>query len=379
MGILQKIKHLPKRQQVLLSIFAFFIIAVIGIFIWAIITGKIKPLAADNQISNTATVTYQDLSGGTHTVNSNTVLTDIIPTTNATLALQPATSTVNVDSTFNVDIILNTGGQDTVATDAVLTYNSQELEVQDADNTKTGVQIAGGTLYATEPLNTVDVTAGKISYLGAIVTGSTTRYNGTGTLATIAFKALKVATPSSVNFVYTAGQTNDSNVATEAATDILGSVTNGSYTLSQLPTTINLDLTLQGRSDYSTTATVLKIYPAGQSTPISEKNDIVTDITGKSTFTINPPTPGGYDFQIKVTGYLTKKITSLTWTDPLALNYTDLRSGDLDGNNIVNSIDFTILNNKWGQADSLSDINRDNIVNSIDFALLNSNWFLSGQ
>lgn len=52
--------------------------------------------------------------------------------------------------------------------------------------------------------------------------------------------------------------------------------------------------------------------------------------------------------------------------------------GEFNGDGIVNSIDFSILNANWFKPDAYTDINGDGLVNSIDFSILNSNWFKSG-
>jgi hypothetical protein len=49
--------------------------------------------------------------------------------------------------------------------------------------------------------------------------------------------------------------------------------------------------------------------------------------------------------------------------------------GDLNGDCLVNSLDFSILNGRWGTNDATADLNRDGLVNSIDFSLMNANWF----
>ena len=48
--------------------------------------------------------------------------------------------------------------------------------------------------------------------------------------------------------------------------------------------------------------------------------------------------------------------------------------GDINGDGIVNSVDWSIMNSKWLLADTLSDLNSDGIVNSIDFSIMNNNW-----
>jgi hypothetical protein len=49
--------------------------------------------------------------------------------------------------------------------------------------------------------------------------------------------------------------------------------------------------------------------------------------------------------------------------------------GDINLDGIVNSLDWSTMNSKWGTSDTNSDINKDGIVNSIDFSMLNANWF----
>jgi hypothetical protein len=56
-----------------------------------------------------------------------------------------------------------------------------------------------------------------------------------------------------------------------------------------------------------------------------------------------------------------------------------LLAGDLDGNNAVNSLDYSAMNGKWYMSDMVADLNRDGIVNALDFSLLNKNWMRSGE
>ncbi len=48
--------------------------------------------------------------------------------------------------------------------------------------------------------------------------------------------------------------------------------------------------------------------------------------------------------------------------------------GDINGDKIVNSVDWSIMNSKWFTSDTTSDLNRDGIVNTIDWSLMNVNW-----
>ena len=320
------------------------IIVVFGVFIYLVKQGKISPLAADEV---------------------------------ATLSLSPSTGSQTIGGNFNVDIVLNTYGIETAGTDVVINFNPSDLEVQDADAGVSGVQIQPGTLYTTFPGNTVDNTTGRIFFSGIIVPGGT-GYTGTGVLATITFKALKVAT-TQVAFDFTLGSTVDTNVTSKStATDVLASVVNGSYNIvpQDVPTSISLNL--QGRTNHSATGVSLKVYETGTENLVFEKNNITTDASGSANFTITGVSSGNYDFRIKVGNFLTETITNYSLTIPLSLNFVTLKGGDLNDDNIVNSLDFSILTGKWGLSDAVADINQDGIVNTVDFAILNSNWFVSG-
>ena len=48
--------------------------------------------------------------------------------------------------------------------------------------------------------------------------------------------------------------------------------------------------------------------------------------------------------------------------------------GDLNNDGTVNSLDWSIMNARWGTSDAGADLNHDGIVNSLDFSILNQNW-----
>lgn len=145
------------------------------------------------------------------------------------------------------------------------------------------------------------------------------------------------------------------------------------------PVNVNLTINLQGRTDKTSTSDNLKAYNAGGSTKVLDRNDISTNSNGAGTFTINTLLPGNYDFSLKPFYYLSQKLANVNLTDNVSLNFNNLKGGDLDNNNLVNSLDFARLSARWGQNDAITDINMDGITNIIDFSILSSNWFVSGQ
>ena len=55
----------------------------------------------------------------------------------------------------------------------------------------------------------------------------------------------------------------------------------------------------------------------------------------------------------------------------------EILKGDLNNDRIVNSLDWSIMNNKWLTSDIGADLNADGIVNSLDFSIMNGNWLKS--
>jgi hypothetical protein len=155
-------------------------------------------------------------------------------TPTATLTLSPTSNSVSINSTFAVNIVLNTGGQNAYGADInKIHFNPSFLQVVDSDSVTAGVQIAAGALMPMTIINSVDNTGGSVQFSQLATPGST--YSGSGTLATITFRAASAGT-SNVTFDFTSGSGTDSNVAGLGG-DLLLSVGSGSYTGVALDTT----------------------------------------------------------------------------------------------------------------------------------------------
>jgi len=135
----------------------------------------------------------------------------------ATLSFSPATKNVNLNESFNVDVVLTSGGAETDGADVIVQYDGNKLQVLSATL---------GDLYANK-LTADTGTAGRITFRAT--SASDQRFNGTGVFATINFKAIAQGTANTF-FDFTAGKTTDSNVASFGS-DILGSTSGGSYTI----------------------------------------------------------------------------------------------------------------------------------------------------
>lgn len=144
----------------------------------------------------------------------------------ATLSVSPSSQSIKAGETFSVTVRLDTQGESIDGVDIrYLNYNPALLKVVDADSSKDGIQISAGKLMSATLLNRVDESQGRISFSQVALGG--TKYKGTGTLATINFKALAGGN-AHLTFNYTPKNTTDSNVAASGQ-DILNAVINGSY------------------------------------------------------------------------------------------------------------------------------------------------------
>jgi chitodextrinase len=107
----------------------------------------------------------------------------------------------------------------------------------------------------------------------------------------------------------------------------------------------------------------------------------VANSTGQYVIDVPPSLPPIVNFRIVITGYLSKLLNNIDLrnTNVLDATFPALPAGDFNGDNLINSLDFSYMNGKWAENDSLSDLNKDSVVNSLDFAYLSNNWLRSGE
>ncbi len=139
------------------------------------------------------------------------------------LYLSPASGSVS--GTFTIDVQVDTAGAEVSGVDVILSYEPSQLEAQE-------IQDGDFSSYPAKEINQVN---GKIRI--SAIAAATSPFSGTGKVAMIVFKALQASGTASLNFDFTPGATTDCNlVEYQTVKEILGSVTNGSYTLAPMPT-----------------------------------------------------------------------------------------------------------------------------------------------
>jgi hypothetical protein len=117
-----------------------------------------------------------------------------------------------------------------------------------------------------------------------------------------------------------------------------------------------------------------------QNSQLAEIN-FTSDALGEAVVDIPVGMPSTANLRVTASGFLARRLSSVNLSDPslLAVNFSALRAGEFNGDNIVNSLDFSFLSSRWLTADQLADLNRDGTVNVLDFSFLSRNWGQSGE
>jgi len=85
-------------------------------------------------------------------------------------------------------------------------------------------------------------------------------------------------------------------------------------------------------------------------------------------------TEGNYTVVVDADYFLRKRQTNVNIISSATITLPILPAGDFNNDGIINSLDWSIMNNNWFTNLSAADINKDGIVNSLDFSWMNGNW-----
>lgn len=146
----------------------------------------------------------------------------------ATLSITPESGSYQVGATISATVTLNTSGVAVTDVDLnALTYNPSLLDVLDENAGISGVQIMPGSLFASTTRNSVDTTAGRITFSTGIIPGGT-GFTGQGTLATIRFR-VKTGATGQAQVAFETGSTK--SIVVSNAANVLTSSPGATYTL----------------------------------------------------------------------------------------------------------------------------------------------------
>jgi len=136
--------------------------------------------------------------------------------------------------------------------------------------------------------------------------------------------------------------------------------------------TATLGPRLEARTPSSDTFTI-DIYQTGGTTALLSFTGTGSTIA----LPANTLTTGTYDIRITTEGYLRSRSThTLSNT---AVTLPTLKAGNLNSDNIINTLDWSYMNTRFFTNDPIADINQDGTVNSIDFSYMVKNWGDTGD
>jgi hypothetical protein len=87
------------------------------------------------------------------------------------------------------------------------------------------------------------------------------------------------------------------------------------------------------------------------------------------------------NIRVKANGYLSQLLSNIDTTQNVStsLSVPEFTAGDFNNDNVVNSLDYSLMNSHWLMNYPMADINQDGIVNSLDFAIFKSDFGKAGE
>lgn len=314
---------------------------------------------------NTAVTGYKIFRNGTQVgTSAGTAFNDV--------GLSAGTSYSYTVAAF--DAAGNVSGQSAAAAVTTLLNADVTAPVVSITSPTTGT-VSGNipvTANASDP-TVAGQTSSGISLLTLSVDGSIFATSTTGSMS----KSLDTTTLTNASHTITAqAKDNAGNLSTVASVAIV--VNNVS--VQKFPRKIKLSGLEASTSVGSTPVTAEVLSPASGSVLETESN-LQPDASGNYTVSFSATDPQLVDIRVMVTGYLSSNLANVDTTvnSTSALSVPQLAAGDLNGDDVVNSLDYSLLNSHYLQNYATADINKDGLVNSLDFAVLKNNFNKTGQ
>lgn len=179
-----------------------------------------------------------------------------------TLKFDTTTVSTTVNNTFDIQVIVDAASDQINSIDAYITYDSSVLQAQ---------SVVAGTFF---PSIAQNLTTGKV-YVAGYVNDPATSKSGTGTVATITFKALTNGTSTLAYFCDTSVNESSKIIKNDInATNVIVCGSNGSSTVTVGTATTTTTPTPTGNASTTTTTT----------TPTSTSTSSATTLPKSGTF-----------------------------------------------------------------------------------------------
>jgi hypothetical protein len=363
-------------------------------------------IAVYSTVNGVGTVTdvLTGVVNGSYTVDTTAPTVSISSPTNGSTVSD--TVSINATASDNVGVVgvqfkldgANLGAEDVVSPYA---FSWDTTTTSNASHTLTAVarDAAGNSTASAAVSVTVNNQAFDFSISnggaksvtqGSIVTNSISTTLSSGTAASVAFSASGLPSGVTASFSPTsctptcsttltltagAGATVGSSTVTVTAA---GSVTHTTaFTLTVNSSSFSRTISINSFEAKSTKVFSATLNVYNSSKVFLKSYAFTTDSLGNSGITFDIPVQTAY-LQVKAAPFLTREIAqdlnlSSTYSFP------QLLTGDINQDNIINSIDYSILNTNWFTTNASADLNSDGLVNSIDYSYMNKHWLVTGE
>jgi len=286
----------------------------------------------------------------------------------ASVGIVPASLPLAVGATATTTLQVD-AMRDLYSVDWRLAFDSNLVQVVDADPNTPGVQIAVGALMRGRDYvvtrNQMDNTTGVVQF-GIALRAPASPINGSGAVAIITWQGKGVG-QSALTFQH-------SQLARPGGGVIPHTIRNGAIQVRA--GSISGTVLLQGRANQSDTIVYLTkepcvVRPTQVVTP--SVPSAVTDAQGH--FEIAPePGINAQCLQTIRPGYLVgQKSAPQGYVGTITLP-----GGDVTGDDIINIFDLALVASQYGGGDPLADVNADGVVNIFDLALVANNFGKTG-
>jgi hypothetical protein len=166
---------------------------------------------------------------------------------------------------------------------------------------------------------------------------------------------------------------------TDGCTPALSTPVAFNWNVAAEQTTANLTLTVtsQGRGANHSGVHTVEVYDLNDL--VNPAYSFTPTANASGEMTVSGIDPGTYKVLVKRVGFL-QRVQELTLaTGAESADFGEMRAGNLNADNVVNILDFSLLASVFGQAGQSSDFNGDGVTNILDFSLLASNFGQSGD
>ena len=165
---------------------------------------------------------------------------------------------------------------------------------------------------------------------------------------------------------------------TDGCVPAKASTTNFTWNVSDAQSTgsMTINVTSQGRSDHNGTHSVAMYLLSDLTTPAHTYTP-TSNASGQ--MSVAGFAPGTYKVVVKRAGYL-QRVQEMTLTSGTqSATFDQLLGGDINGDNVINLPDLSLLSSGFGQSGQASDINGDGNTSLPDLSLLSANFSISGE